>query len=71
MSRAAYYWDRASLGHDTGDFIEGIPRAERLRPDRLAGAVPGLDHRSLRPHGAEERVLRVHAKTHVERVRRA
>ncbi|MBI3024531.1 MAG: histone deacetylase [Candidatus Tectomicrobia bacterium] len=66
----AYYWDAASLGHDTGGFVEGIPRAERLRPARLAGRVPGLDHRPVRPHGAEEWVSRVHERGHLERVRR-
>ena len=66
----AYYWDAASLGHDTGGFVEGIPRAERLRPARLAERVPGLDHRPVRPHGAEEWVLRVHERGHLERVRR-
>ena len=67
----AYYWDAASLGHDTGDFVEGIPRLERLRPDRLGRLVPGLDHRPLRPHGSEGWVRRVHERAHVERVRRA
>ncbi|MBI3128190.1 MAG: histone deacetylase [Candidatus Tectomicrobia bacterium] len=71
MSRTAYYWDEASLRHDTGDFIEGIPRAEVLRPEALAGRVPGLDRRPARPHGAEEWVLRVHERRHLERVRQA
>ena len=71
MSRTAYYWDEASLGHDTGDFIEGVPRAECLRPARLGGRVPGLDYRPVNSHGAEGWVLRVHERGHLERVRLA
>jgi len=71
VSRTAYYWDAASLGHDAGGFIEGPARAERLRPERLRRRLPALDARPVPPHGAAGWILRVHAAEHVERVRSA
>jgi acetoin utilization deacetylase AcuC-like enzyme len=60
MSRCAYYWDAISLQHDTGKHVEQIARAERLRPEAMAGLVPGLNARPIVDHDAPKWILRVH-----------
>ncbi|MEE9275007.1 MAG: histone deacetylase, partial [bacterium] len=71
MSGLAYFWDPLFLAHDTGRHVEGVGRAERLRPERMAERVAGLDLRAPLPHGAAEWVLRVHEAAHHEFVRGA
>ena len=66
MARTAYFWDSSSLDHNTGRHVECIARAERLHPDRMRERAPGIDHRPILAHGAEELILRVHDAEYLE-----
>jgi len=69
MSHTGYYWDAASLEHDTGHHVECIARAQVLAPDALRPLVPGLNHRPTLAHDARAWITRVHTAAYHDRVR--
>ena len=69
MARLAYYWDAASLLHDTGRHVERIARAQRLEPGLMRAHVPRIDPRPVVAHDAVEWVLKVHARDYHDHVR--
>ena len=65
----AYYWDPVSLEHDTGEHVECIARAERLRPESLRDLVADLNHRPIIEHDDAAWIRRVHDAAYVDWVK--
>jgi acetoin utilization deacetylase AcuC-like enzyme len=69
MARTAYYWDPVSLEHRTGEHVETVLRAERLRPEKMIGLIDALVAKPVERHDAAEWVCRVHDRQYHDSVK--
>jgi acetoin utilization deacetylase AcuC-like enzyme len=69
MRQSGYYWDAASLQHDTGLHVESIARSESLRPEHIVELAPSVKPRDVKPHDAFGWIEKVHANSYASRVR--